>query len=345
MNSGASGSAKSTEKSGTGVEVVEGAIVLEIDEGRPPKNPVLRKRPTSRRGRRPKIVVRQSEPAGPSAPQIPPTPLMENIILHLKLRPEQIERVKHALANAADISTVADTAHRGTRSKRGAHAEGDFGETYKPVASGSGGKREPEAARDNEFYERVRQNMRHVRIESSSGKLTTRSDEPCMWTRRQFSTAPCVIPMSFKDGVYRGYGNFVNPECAAAYLFNCDRSLDDSTIWERYSLLNTLYAQAYEVPDLEIKLAGPPDMLRSGTWVEFLNSCADYRHEYRLNMPPVVCAVPQIEVAHRINFHNKKINAPNSSATTKLKLQRMKPLFNKSNTMEAFIQDAVEQTT
>lgn len=46
------------------------------------------------------------------------------------------------------------------------------------------------------------------------------------------------------DGTIHGYGSFCRPECAAAYLMK--ESLDDSTKFERYHMLNQIYSKIYD---------------------------------------------------------------------------------------------------
>ena len=52
------------------------------------------------------------------------------------------------------------------------------------------------------------------------------------------------IPKHYNGENLEVYGCFCSPECALSYLKN--EQLDDSTKWERYSLLNNVYGKVYD---------------------------------------------------------------------------------------------------
>ena len=64
----------------------------------------------------------------------------------------------------------------------------------------------------------------------------------CFWCTCAYTTPPIYIPKGRVNGQYEVYGSFCCPECAAAYIFN-ENTLDDSVKFERYHLLNFMYAK------------------------------------------------------------------------------------------------------
>jgi hypothetical protein len=66
----------------------------------------------------------------------------------------------------------------------------------------------------------------------------------CFWCTYDYDNQPCYIPKYEMDGQLYGYGSFCRPECAVAYLMK--ESLDDSTKFERYHLLNQMYSKIYD---------------------------------------------------------------------------------------------------
>ena len=50
--------------------------------------------------------------------------------------------------------------------------------------------------------------------------------------------------MKYENECYEVYGCFCSPECAVAYLKK--ETIDTSTLWERYSLLNNIYSKIYD---------------------------------------------------------------------------------------------------
>ena len=66
----------------------------------------------------------------------------------------------------------------------------------------------------------------------------------CFWCTYEFDNQTCYIPRYENNGDICGYGSFCRPECAVAYLMK--ENVDDSTKFERYHLLNSVYSKIYE---------------------------------------------------------------------------------------------------
>jgi hypothetical protein len=77
----------------------------------------------------------------------------------------------------------------------------------------------------------------------------------CFWCTHDFDTNTVHIPKYIMNGVYNVYGVFCCPECAAGFLMQ--ETLDTSTKYERYALLNSLYSEIYKYTTL-IKPAPNP---------------------------------------------------------------------------------------
>ena len=66
----------------------------------------------------------------------------------------------------------------------------------------------------------------------------------CFWCTCDFDN-PCIfIPKFELNNMYYCYGCFCSPECATAFLFK--ESIDTSTRFERYHLLNHIYCKIYD---------------------------------------------------------------------------------------------------
>jgi hypothetical protein len=66
----------------------------------------------------------------------------------------------------------------------------------------------------------------------------------CFWCTYDFDNPPIYIPKYFLKNSYHVYGCFCSPECSVAYLMN--ENLDSSNKFERYHLLNHIYAKIYD---------------------------------------------------------------------------------------------------
>ena len=77
-------------------------------------------------------------------------------------------------------------------------------------------------------------------------KLPEKTEIACFWCCHSFNSQPVAIPSHILDEIWYMYGNFCSPECCTAYLFK--ERIDNHAQWERYALLNSLYAEDAEVP-------------------------------------------------------------------------------------------------
>lgn len=66
----------------------------------------------------------------------------------------------------------------------------------------------------------------------------------CFWCTFDFDNSPVYIPKHFVKEAFDVYGCFCSPECATAYLMN--EHIDSSCKFERYHLLNNIYAKIYD---------------------------------------------------------------------------------------------------
>ena len=84
--------------------------------------------------------------------------------------------------------------------------------------------------------------LKQLRIQYFKNTLQDKKSA-CFWCTYEFDSPPCYIPKQEFDKNILGYGSFCRPECAVGYLMK--ESLDDSTKFERYHLLNRIYSKAY----------------------------------------------------------------------------------------------------
>ena len=66
----------------------------------------------------------------------------------------------------------------------------------------------------------------------------------CFWCTCDFDNPTILIPKFELNKTYHCYGCFCSPECATAYLFK--ETIDTSTRFERYHLLNHIYCKIYD---------------------------------------------------------------------------------------------------
>ena len=66
----------------------------------------------------------------------------------------------------------------------------------------------------------------------------------CFWCTHDFDNPPVYIPKHHVKDSYHVYGCFCSPECATAYLM--EESIDSSSKFERYHLINHIYSKIYD---------------------------------------------------------------------------------------------------
>jgi len=172
-------------------------------------------------------------------------------------------------------------------------------------------------------------------------RLPDTTDVACYWDCHPFRGTPCAIPFVIDEGIWRVYGNFCSPECAAAHLFN--ERLDSNVQWERYALLNRLYAPTSETgvrlaPSRNIihLFGGPLDVS------DFRAVNRDQRMRIDVMTPPMISII-QVMDTKPIDFYDAsmknsfipwemdRLNRPGAQG---LRLRRTKPVTEKESTLE-----------
>jgi hypothetical protein len=171
-------------------------------------------------------------------------------------------------------------------------------------------------------------------------ELPDTTDVACFWDCHPFRSRPCVIPIVIEEDIWRVYGNFCCPECAAAYLFN--ERLDSHVKWERYALLNRLYAEDGD----PVRLSPPRATLRmfGGTLdvVDYRTLVAEKRMRVDVMTPPMISII-QVMDTKPIDFYDASIkntfipwemDRMNRPGAQGLRLRRTKPVAEKEATLE-----------
>jgi len=179
-------------------------------------------------------------------------------------------------------------------------------------------------------------------------KLPDKTDISCFWCCHNFHTSPFAIPSHILDEIWYMYGNFCSAECATSYLFK--ERIDSHVQWERYALLNNLYADDAELPPGSpsgIRPAPPREVLRMFGGSMDISEYRAVLHEKKLRVdvltPPMVSIIQTMDTKP-IDFYDQnlknvfirndiqhKYNAPGAQG---LRLRRSKPVKSKEATVE-----------
>ena len=196
----------------------------------PPPEPKIPKK----RGRKPKggkIVI----PATPVENVFVPEP---NIIIHLKCGIADLGDTSSFLSNSDKQNNVETFQFDGSTGKNEV--------TYHIIKNNN----EPEDDEYSVGESGEPDNMRNIwkKLKELTINLHTNniSDKrsACFWCTCEFDNPPIYIPKYELNDSYHCYGCFCSPECATAHLFK--ESVDTSTRFERYHLLNHMYCKIYD---------------------------------------------------------------------------------------------------
>lgn len=150
----------------------------------------------------------------------------------------------------------------------------------------------------------------------------------CLWDSFDFDNPPIYIPKHFINGTYEVYGCFCSPECAAAHLMN--QHIDKSAKFERYHMLNHIYAKIYGF-NKNIKPAGDPHYMLE----KFLGNLTiqEYRSLLRTERlflvidKPLTKVFPELHEDNDDFILNNKI-IPSNTYQIKGKMQRKRATKN-----------------
>ena len=101
---------------------------------------------------------------------------------------------------------------------------------------------EPTDYSDKDNEKEICSKLKELQYNLHMNNITDKSSA-CFWCTCDFDNPRVYIPKHKVNNEYQVYGCFCSPECATAFLM--DENIDVSTKFERYHLLNHIYAKIY----------------------------------------------------------------------------------------------------
>ena len=174
-----------------------------------------------------------------------------------------------------------------------------------------------------EVWKKLKQLEHNLHVNNISDKKSA-----CFWCTHDFDNPPIYIPKYFLRNSYHVYGCFCSPECSVAYLM--EENIDSSTKFERYHLLNYIYAKIYDYKK-NIKPAPNPYYMLERYYGNL--SIQEYRallSNERLFLivdKPLTRIMPELHQDNEDHIINNKV-IPSNNYNVKKKLQRKAPTKN-----------------
>jgi hypothetical protein len=134
----------------------------------------------------------------------------------------------------------------------------------------------------------------------------------CFWCTEKFDGPPIHIPQNKLNETTQVYGCFCSPECASSFLFK--ESIDTTTKFERYQMLNNLYREVYQYKK-NIKPAPSPYYLLDKYYGNL--SIDEYRKLFKNERILLVVSKPLTRIYPEIFDENNEYPTQHFQPTTK----------------------------
>ena len=168
-----------------------------------------------------------------------------------------------------------------------------------------------------EIWKKLKQLEHNLHVNNISDK---KSD--CFWCTYEFDNPPVYIPKHFIKETYHVYGCFCSPECATAFLM--EENIDSSTKFERYYLINHIYAKIYNF-NKNIKPAPNPyymlDKYYGNLSIQEYRSLLRNERLFLIVDKPLTRVLPELHEDNDDFIINNKI-IPSNTYQIKKKLQK-----------------------
>lgn len=187
------------------------------------------------------------------------------------------------------------------------------------------------------YFTEVKNNMYPVDLKifdmQNNILIPKKTNTCCWWCTYQFDWLPSFLPEKYSDSKFYITGCFCSFNCCAAYNLR----LNDSKIWERYSLIKQMYYMINKdkiksITDIEINIAGPIELLEKFGGPMNIN---DFRknskilgREYHKLIPPFVPITTVFEETTNSKISGKNINTLITSRAENMLMKRNKPVSN-----------------
>ncbi len=303
--------------------------------GRKPKPKTnVEKPPPKKRGRKPKGVKIIKKNQGVTNTIINKTP---NVILHLKCNSEDLNNANNFDINYNPNINNPEAYNMASNNKMFELQYSEVNNTQtktklnKNVVIKKKETKEVENKNINtkDLWTKLNALKKNLRCNNVSDKRAA-----CFWCTYEFDNPAVYIPKQYNGDCLEVYGCFCSPECALSYLKN--ESIDDSTKWERYALLNNVYSKIYDYSK-SIKPAPDPhytlDKYYGNLSIQEYRKLLSKERIFMIVDKPMTKILPELyEENNEIpNVYNNILDKSNKNNVQNFRLKRSQTKQTKSN--------------
>ncbi len=138
-------------------------------------------------------------------------------------------------------------------------------------------------------------NLGLISINKGNINICEKSDFACWWCTYCFDTQPLFMPDHYKNNMYYVFGNF----CSFACMLGYNEDMDDYRKGVRSALIKQLYRDIFNSEEMNIKAAGPRELLdKFGgplSITKYRDANIVSRKTFKITIPPQIPLISDLE--------------------------------------------------
>jgi len=138
-------------------------------------------------------------------------------------------------------------------------------------------------------------NLGLISINKNKLNICEKTNIACWWCTYNFDTQPLFMPDHYKNGFYHVFGNF----CSFACMISYNEDMDDYRRSVRSALIKQLYCDLFQCDEMNIKAAGPREILEKFGGIMTINKFRDpmtvSSKVIKMSIPPMIPLISDYE--------------------------------------------------
>ncbi len=138
-------------------------------------------------------------------------------------------------------------------------------------------------------------NIGLITVNKNKINICEKTNLACWWCTYQFDTQPLFMPDHYKNNIYYVFGNYCSFACMMAY----NEDMDDYRKSVRMALIKQLYCEIFQCNQMNIKAAGPREILDKFGGIMTINKFRDSHtvstKVIKMSLPPMIPLISDYE--------------------------------------------------
>ncbi len=138
-------------------------------------------------------------------------------------------------------------------------------------------------------------NLGLISVNKNKLNICEKTSIACWWCTYNFDTQPLFMPDHYKNNFYHVFGNFCSFSCMIAY----NEDMDDYRKSVRSALIKQLYCDIFSCDEMNIKAAGPREILDKFGGIMTINKFRDpmivSSKVIKMSIPPMIPLISDYE--------------------------------------------------